>query len=142
MAFKMKSGSPFQRNFDVGSSPMKTHNTGYDDQYRLIRLPDVTDREKKEHQSSVEMRSNLSEEELLKEKAIDKEIREYEEKKQGYQDWLKEVEEKKQKHKRIMEKQKIERMKKRAMKLRENKGLLGRAIGTIDDYLVKPIVGR
>ena len=80
---------------------------------------------------------DLSEEELLKEKAIDKEIREYDEKKQGYQDWLKEVEEKKQKHKRIMEKQGIERTKKRATKLRENKGLLGRAVGTIDDYLVK-----
>jgi hypothetical protein len=72
--FKLKSqGSSFKM---MGSSPAKTHNTGYDDQYRLIRLPDVTEREKKDHAASIEREENLTETEKIREEATDKKIRE------------------------------------------------------------------
>ena len=98
MAFKLRSqGSPFKM---VGSSPAKTHNSGYDDQGRLIRLPHLTEKDEKDHAASVEMESNLSNEELLEKKATDKLIRE---------DNQKTFEENKKKEKRKKAKKYIEK---------------------------------
>jgi len=72
--FKLRSqGSSFKM---MGSSPAKTHNSGYDDQGRLIRLPHLTEEDEKGHAASIERKKNLTKTETIKEEATDKLIRE------------------------------------------------------------------